>query len=249
MKREPLTSTDARPAAEARRQRRAVPGEVACTGPNARAACDAQRAGAPQVLDAAFAGIARPPRRGTPGRGRRPRPCRPAAAGAARASRPARRWRRAPNPGWRCSCRRSSSMRTPCSVARFICERPLTGSKASRPRLIAASGAPAASAQAVGGKRVLHVVPAGQPQRRRHGAGGRVQHQRPMVTGLVADPQRIGREVSSALQGKGELRPRAGQLVPQRRVVVVGRVRPPCRAGPAPRSRRRSRAPPLRRWP
>ena len=47
----------------------------------------------------------------------------PASAGAG--SRPARRWRRAPNRGWRCSCRRPASRARPAIVQRQRCERPL----------------------------------------------------------------------------------------------------------------------------
>ncbi len=70
-----------------------------------------------------------------------------------------------------------------------------------------------------GGQRVLHVVQAGRLQ-----AGGdrprrRVNHQRPAVGG----PRRLGHDVGLPLQREGERGSRAGHLLPQRRERVVGR--------------------------
>ena len=249
MKREPLTSTDAAARRFGQRGQQRVDARRSGAPRRRRPRPHARTARRPSTAARCRARARRRrPRHGRPGPGRRPRPCRRAPASAGRAARPARRWRRAPNRGWRCSCRRSASARARQRAARAACERPFTGSKASRPRTIASSGTPAASAQAVAASafftlctpatRSVNVGVAGRACAAAAPSGS------PCQRGVGACTS------AGALQREGQHAARAGQLPPQRRVGRRRPGRPRCRAAPQRLDRpRRSRAPPPPPWP
>ena len=193
-----------------RRQQRLDRAELARTATEAigRGRMRAQRARGPELFDAALAGVRADLGVELPGLACRPRPCRPAPASAERSAWPARRWPRAPNPGWRCSCRRPASARALPRFRRCRCERPFTGSKASRPRTTCVSATPAASAQALAASAFFRLCCPAMRSSDLRRAGAGVQLQRP----VVALPCGIGAHIGFALQREGPT-PRAHRPV------------------------------------
>ena len=161
MKREPLTEDACVAPARSRSAARSIASKCAAAGAERlRLRARSLRPARSRLRDASSPRVAPDLARGTRRPARRLRPCRraPARVGAGQAAR-ARRSRRAPSPGWRCSCRRSASRR---SRACFTCRRPGVRAERARARRAMVVGRMPAAMRAGGCReRVAHVVQAG----------------------------------------------------------------------------------------